>query len=216
MVTAGVREPIVVILLLIALFTAISGRPVNGLLLATVAVCLAWDNARTWRQPGVPADGAAASGGVGDAVGAGPRAQALTRSGPSAARRWRPLAVAAGVTAGLLFVAVVGSFERFSWPATAGVIGLAAVMVAAGWPGPLRSRRDPGELPRRGTALWAGLLVATGLWELAALFLQPGLDTTSSAHPTISALTDSLLASHPGRSVVLAAWIAGGWFLVRR
>ena len=45
--TAGVREPIVVILLLFAVFTAISGRPVNGLLLAVVAVCLAWDNART-------------------------------------------------------------------------------------------------------------------------------------------------------------------------
>ena len=43
------------ILLLIAVFTAISGRPVNGLLLAVVAVCLAWDNARTRRRTGLTA-----------------------------------------------------------------------------------------------------------------------------------------------------------------
>ena len=194
--TAGVREPIVVILLLIAVFTAISGRPVNGLLLAAVAVCLAWDNARTRRRSVLTA--------------AQPPARLV------AARRPRPLAVAAVAAAGLGFAAVVGSFARYSWPATVSVIGLAAAVVAAGWRGPSRSRRDPGELPRRGTALWAGLLVATGLWELSALFLQPGLDTTSSAHPTISALTDPQLTSHAGRSVALAVWIAAGWFLVRR
>jgi hypothetical protein len=58
--------------------------------------------------------------------------------------------------------------------------------------------------------------VAAGLWELSALVLQPDLDTTSSAHPTISALTDPLLTSHAGRSVALAVWVAVGWFLVRR
>jgi len=204
MATAGVREPIVVILLLIAVFTAISGRPVNGLLLAVVAVCLAWDNARTRRRVVIPAPAAAAG-----LTAARPREPLI------AARRRRP-ATAAVAAAGLVFAAVVGSFARYSWPATVSVIGLAAAVVAAGWQGPSRSRRDPGELPRRGTALWAGLLVATGLWELSALFLQPGLDTTSSAHPTISALTDPLLTSHGGRSVVLAVWVAAGWFLVRR
>ena len=195
MATAGVREPIVVILLLIAVFTAISGRPVNGLLLAVVAVCLAWDNARTRRRVVIPAPDLAA--------------------GLTAARPREPL-IAATAAAGLVFAAVVGSCGRYSWPATVSVIGLAAAVVAAGWQGPSRSRRDPGELPRRGTALWAGLLVAAGLWELSALFLQPGLDTTSSAHPTISALTDPLLTSHAGRSGALAVWIAAGWFLVRR
>ena len=193
-----------VILLLIAVFTAISGRPVNGLLLAVVAVCLAWDNARTRRRVVIPAPDAAAG-----LTAAQPREPLI------AARRRRP-ATAAVAAAGLVFAAVVGSFGRYSWPATVSVIGLAAAVVAAGWRGPSRSRRDPGELPRRGTALWAGLLVATGLWELSALFLQPGLDTTSSAHPTISALTDPQLTSHAGRSVALAVWIAAGWFLVRR
>ena len=64
--------------------------------------------------------------------------------------------------------------------------------------------------------LWAGLLVAIGLWELAALFLQPGLAVTSYAHPTISALTDPLLTSHAGRSVALAIWVTIGWFLAER
>jgi len=193
-----------VILLLIAVFTAISGRPVNGLLLAAVAVCLAWDNARSRRRVVIPAPDAAAG---------------LTTAQPRepliAARRRRP-ATAAVAAAGLVFAAVVGSFARYSWPATVSVIGLAAVVVAIGWRGPPRSRRDPGELRRRGTSLWAGLLVAAGLWELSALILQPGLDTTSSAHPTISALTDPLLTSHAGRSVALAVWIAAGWFLMRR
>jgi hypothetical protein len=117
---------------------------------------------------------------------------------------------------GALYAAVVGSFTRYSWPATVGVIGLAAAVVAIGWLGPLRPRRDTAKLPRLGAALWAGLLVAAGLWELAALFLQPGLATTSYAHPTISALTDPLLASHAGRSVALAIWVAVGWFLVER
>ena len=205
MATAGVREPIVVILLLIAVFTAISGRPVNGLLLAVVAVCLAWDNARSRRRVVIPAPDAAAG-----LTAAQPREPLI------AAQRRRPAAAAAVAAAGLVFAAVAGSFARYSWPATVSVIGLAAAMVVTGWRGPSRSRRDPGELPRRGTALWAGLLVAAGLWELSALFLQPGLDTTSSAHPTISALTDPLLTSHAGRSGALAVWIAAGCFLVRR
>ena len=46
---SGFREPIVVILLLIAFFTAISGRSVDGVLLLVVAVSLAWDSARTRR-----------------------------------------------------------------------------------------------------------------------------------------------------------------------
>lgn len=56
--------------------------------------------------------------------------------------------------------------------------------------------------------MWAGLLVAAGLRELAALFLLPSLTTTSYAYPTMSALTDPLLARHLGRSVALATWVA--------
>jgi hypothetical protein len=45
---------------------------------------------------------------------------------------------------------------------------------------------------------------------------QPHLTTDSYAHPTISALTDPLLAGHPGRSLVIAAWLFVGWLLVSR
>jgi len=121
-----------------------------------------------------------------------------------------------GLAGGACYAAIVGSFSRYSWPATVGVIALGAAVVAVGWRGPLRRRRDPGPLPPVGSTLWAGLLVAGGLWELVSLLLQPDLRTASYAHPTISALTDPLLASHAGRSAALAAWLAIGWFLAGR
>jgi hypothetical protein len=96
------------------------------------------------------------------------------------------------------------------------VAGLATLVVVIGWQGPVRARPDPGPLPGTGTALWGGVLLAGGLWELGALAQQPGLDVTSYAHPTISALTDPVLASHAGRSLALGAWLLIGWYLVRR
>ena len=124
--------------------------------------------------------------------------------------------VLAGLAAAVTYAVIVGSFGRYSWPATVGVIAVGAVVVAVGWRGPLRRRPDPGRLPMPGAALWAGLLVAGGLWELASLLQQPDLTTTSYAHPTVSALTDPLLVSHAGRSVALAVWLAIGWLLVER
>ena len=61
-----------------------------------------------------------------------------------------------------------------------------------------------------------GVLVAGCLWELGALLQQPSLTTDSYAHPTISTLTDPVLATSPGRAVVLFAWLAFGWYLVKR
>ena len=57
---------------------------------------------------------------------------------------------------------------------------------------------------------------ALSLWELISLLLQPSLTTDSYAHPTISVLTDPVLASHPGRTIVLILWLAFGWFLLRQ
>ena len=42
------------------------------------------------------------------------------------------------------------------------------------------------------------------------------MDTTSYAHPTISALTDPVLAAQPGRALLLGGWLLLGWYLVRR
>ena len=127
-----------------------------------------------------------------------------------------PAIVAAWLACGVLYAVVVGSFSRYSWPATVAVIGLGAAVVLVGWQGPVRDRPVPGPLPRRGRAWWGGLLVAGGSWELAALLQQPNLAVDSYAHPTISSLTDPLLGSYPGRSLALAVWLGLGWLVIRR
>ena len=207
---AGLGEPVVVVLLLIAFFSALVGKTINSLLLLLAAAALGWDTARTRWRPAAPGGGAAAA-----ASGWNRLPQSQPGREPVTVSR-RRLCVLAGFTAAALYAWVAGSFTRYSWPATVAVTGLAVIVVTTGWRGPLRPRADPGRLPAPGTALWADLVTAGSAWELAAFFQQPSLRTASYAHPRISALTDPLLASHTGRSAVLAAWLAVGWFLVRR
>jgi hypothetical protein len=195
----GIRHPMVAILVLISFFTGISGKPIDGLLILTVATGLAWDG----EDPRAGDAGALASGRP---------ARELTGH----TRHPRPVLVVGGIACGALYAGVVGSFSRYSWPATVAVISLGTAVVLAGWRGPVRDGPAPGPLPVRGTALWGGLLVVGGSWELSALLQQPNLSVDSYAHPTISSLTDPLLGSHPGRSLALAAWLGIGWLLVRR
>jgi hypothetical protein len=217
----GIRQPIVIILLLIAFFSAISGKPLDGLLMLLVAGGLAWDAARASSReaaaapPGGP--GSLPQPGLSAAVAAEPPQPSPALVGREPRPGWR--AAAAGLAlaaAGIVYAVVVGSFARFSWPATMAVVGLATLVVVIGWQGPVRARPDPGPLPRTGAALWGGVLLAGGLWELGSLAQQPRLDITSYAHPTISALTDPVLAGHDGRSLALAVWLLIGWYLVRR
>jgi hypothetical protein len=203
----GLRQPIVLVLLLIAFFTSISGRVLDGILMLTVALLLASDAGRTRlrSQAGLPATGAVATGG----------AQA-GRSGQDSRGARRLLIGLAWLAAGLLYAVLVGAFERYSWPITACVISLSCLMVAIGWQGPLRQRQALTGQPLRRAWLWGVVVCAGGLWELSSLLQQPHLTTDSYAHPTISALTDPLLGSHPGRSLVLAIWLLLGWFLAGR
>lgn len=201
---AGLREPVVWVLLAIAFFTSISGKPVDGVLMLIVATVLAWDTGR--RALRQPETGRGAE--AGHAAAPGPAAQ-------QAGRR-RLVAVAALLACGAAYAGVVGSFSRYSWPATAGIAGLGTIVVVIGWHGPLRDRPAVGRLPVAGTLAWAAVLVTGCLWELAALLQQPSLTTDSYSHPTISTLTDPLLAASPGRSVLLLAWLALGWYLVER
>jgi len=195
---AGLRAPVVWILLAIAFFTSISGKPVDGVLMLIVAVGLAWDaGRRALRHP---------------EAGEAP-APARAPARPGARRRLPVIALLAGA---VIYAAAVGSFTRYSWPATAGIIGLGTIVVLIGWHGPVRARPDGGRLPVAGTFAWLVVLVAGCLWELSALLQQPSLTTDSSAHPTISTLTDPVLATSPGRSVLLLAWVALGWYLVER
>jgi hypothetical protein len=214
-VFAGLRQPIVLILLLIAFFTTISGKPLDGFLMLTVAALLVWDAARF--RLGY----AALRGSAGPGVGTAPSAAAAGSEPPGAIERARGpglrlLAMMPWLAAGLGYAGAVGAFKRYSWPATMAVVALGCLMVAIGWQGPVRRRAELTGQALRRSWLWAAVLVTGGLWELSSLLQQPHLTTDSYAHPTISALTDPLLASHPGRTVALLGWLLIGWFLVGR
>jgi lysylphosphatidylglycerol synthetase-like protein (DUF2156 family) len=197
---AGLREPVVWILLAIAFFTGISGKPVDGVLMLLVAVGLAWDAGRRALRHSDAADAANA-----------PAWPARLRGG------YRRVVVAGSLLAGAaIYAGVVGSFSRYSWPVTACIIVLGMVVVLIGWHGPVRARPAGGRLPVAGTLAWIAVLVAGCLWELGALLQQPSLTTDSYSHPTISTLTDPVLATSPCRAVILLAWLALGWYLVER
>jgi hypothetical protein len=257
----GLREPIVVLLLIIGFMSWISGKPLDGLLIILAGAGLAWDAGRRSRQtsPAVvstaeasaataspveaspveagpaeaspaEADSAAREDAVLTATAAAPPPASVTAAGAAAgappapiaggptagARRRRPALLAAGLAGGVVYAVVVGSFSRYSWPATVAVAGLGTAVVAIGWRGPRHTRPAPPRPPLTGLVLWGMLAVACCLWELWSLLEQPNLATSSYAHPTISTLTDPVLSTWAGRSVVLAAWLGLGWFLVER
>lgn len=206
---SGIRQPIVAILLTISFFTVISGKPVDGLLLFTVATALAWDAGMHSRQ-------LAAARAIGAGAWLAEKEQSQVSVWKLRTRLPRLRFVALGSGAAVIYALTVGSFSRYSWPTTAGVVGLGASVVIIGWGGPTRQRVIPARFSRLGVITWSTLLVAAGLWELSALLQQPNIDTSSYAHPTISTLTDPLLATAPGRAVALLGWIALGAYLVER
>jgi hypothetical protein len=230
----GLREPIVVLLLIIGFMSWISGKPLDGLLIMLAGAGLAWDAGRRSRHagpagaapadppaPGATAPAASPAGAIpmeASPVEASPGEASPGEASPAEgrARRRRPALLAAGLAGGALYAVVVGSFSRYSWPATVPVAGLGAVVVAIGWRGPRHTRPAPPRPPVAGLVLWGVLAVACCLWELWSLLEQPNLATSSYAHPTISTLTDPVLSTWAGRSVVLAAWLGLGWFLVER
>ena len=185
----GLREPVVVILLLAGFFDGISGNPIHAVILGTVAVALAFDPDRDAVTPR-PVGGATA-----------------WRS-----RGWTVVALAVALN----YAVAAGTFGRYSWPATVVIILPGVAVLALAWRGPLPGAPALTRPDRRGAWLWAGVFVALALWELAALLLQPSLTTDSYAHPTISVLSDPALASHPGRAAIMVVWLAFGWFLVQR
>ena len=184
----GLREPVILILILAGFFDGISGNPIHAIVLGTVALALAFDADRNAAMP---------------------------RGRGTIALRAPRLTIPVTVAA-LLYAVSAGTFGRYSWPATIAIVTPGLAMLAFSWRGPLPGAPDPIRPERRGALLWAGVFVALALWELAALLLQPSLTTDSYAHPTISVLSDPALASHPGRSAILFAWLLVGWFLVGR
>lgn len=231
---SGARQLIVLILLAIAFMTFISGKPVDGLLMLLAAAALSWDSGLRARQVAAAQQVASAtharsaaadqadSGEITRASGYG-SADAALEGSVGGYPAWRPRAgrprarvIGLGLAGVPTYALIVGSFGRYSWPATAGVVGLGSAVVVVGWGGPIRQREIPGQLPRTGVIIWTALLVFGGLWELGALLGQPNITTSSYAHPTISTLTDPLLAFSVGRATALVIWIAAGWWLVER
>ena len=199
-ILGALRDPVTVIFVLAGTFDLLSGdRIIDGAILLAVAVALGWDAAR---RP--PADRAAAE--------VAESGEDSTRPALGAAPWRSPLVLLAG----LVYVVLVAGFARYSMPATLAVWAPAAAGVAVGWRRPTSDGPDPAPVPAAGAAVWAAVFVALALWELAALLLQPSLTTDSWAHPTISVLLDPILATHPGRAVVLSLWLASGWWLLRR
>lgn len=184
------REPVIPMLVLAGVFDLISGAPItHGGMLIAVAAALGFEAVQRRSAPAERVE----------------RARAIALE---ATPRW---------LVGLLtYAAVVGSFERYSWPASVSVLVPAAAGIVLAWEGPMRERSREVRLGPFGALPWAGVVVAFSVWELRNLFLQPSLTEGSYDHPTFSVLMDPVLASHAGRSAFLALWLVLGWFLLER
>lgn len=105
----------------------------------------------------------------------------------------------------------------FTVPALAVTLATGAVVIAAGARNGLRhgapaASGAPGSgASRAGLAVWAALLVALVLWELAAFLQHP-----RSAHPTLSALANLAFDGHAVRAAAFALWMAAGYGMARR
>jgi len=199
-------HPVVLTFAAAGYFSYVSGDTVRATYFAAVGLALAWDH----RRRRTPKPGAAAATG-------GP-ARAPMFSHESSDRRraaMRRLLIPAAL-AGAAYSAIVGSFARYSWPTSVAVSVPAVAGLLMAWRASAGSTDKATRLPSVGTAVWAFVWVGASAWELAALYLQPSLTTDSPAHPTLSYLANPLLASAPGRSIVLFLWLAFGWYLAQR
>jgi hypothetical protein len=207
---ADLVHPIVLAFLAAAFFSRLSGDPVRAVYFAVVGILLAADRlarrnrrrptATVLRGPGAMA-GVAGLAFSPDSV--------LSRR--AAINRWLVIALPAG----LAYAVVVGSFRPYSNAATISITLLAVAAVVAAWRTSGGSTTEPERLDGMGMAAWGLLLLGFGVWELIALFMQPAMTTDSPAHPTLSYLANGLLHAWPGRSAVLFAWLALGWYLAR-
>lgn len=187
-------SPLTWILFLAGLFDGLSDNWVHALVLWAAAFVVARDKARRARALPDPS----------------PTAMFDGPGRPSIAM------VTVLVLLAVAYALVAGSFDRYTWPVTAAVVLPGLLVLAASWPGPLWPRPVPVRPPVLGSALWAAVFVAAGLWELTALLMQPNLRDGSYSHPTISFLMNTVLASPTGRSVTLLVWVALGAFLLTR
>lgn len=199
---AAVLDPIVWVFLLSGTFEVLTGDPtLHATLLFAVAAVLLGDAIRRKAKglgPVLAVEGAPAGGLLAGPDGVSPR-----RLG------W------AGIVAGVLFAVAVGSMRRYTYPVTLTVWLVGAPALVWAWRVPPRHRAGK-PLPGAGLVAWVAAFVGLAIWELIALSFQPSLSIGSANHPTFSTLTNPLFAHPAGRVILLALWLALGWYLVER
>lgn len=138
--------------------------------------------------------------------------------------RWVVGTVVAAALGGYAWWAT--GFLPFSWPdrLAVGVPAIVVLCVAAirsrrsrttlrRWAHDLRAemRRHAPTKVRLGIAGWVVILGTLTIWELVEFFQSP-----RAAHPTLSSMTEALLAYHPIRAAVFVLWVALGVDFLRR
>jgi hypothetical protein len=114
--------------------------------------------------------------------------------------RWRrPRLIPAWLAGGGLYVLVVGSFSRYSWPATVAVVALGVAVVVTGWRGPRHPRSTKAKLPAAGLALW-------GLVLLAGVILQLLATRTRARVPSLGTVLAWAMNTRTRRVGMLVAW----------
>jgi hypothetical protein len=136
-----------------------------------------------------------------------PRLSLATRPRPGWLDR-RSVAATAATALG----AVVLATERSATVVQVLLAGVGLVALA------LVVRAGPGYPAQPATPrwwLWAVVLLAGCLLELADFVSQSDAQTDNPAHPTLSAVVEPLLAQALPRALMAAAWLLLGWWLVR-
>jgi hypothetical protein len=98
------------------------------------------------------------------------------------------------------------------------VVGLGVLLLPVVWadrpPGP---RDAPsGRRVRRAAVAWSTVIVAGCAWEIAAFFLSRISPAAAQQFPPLSDLIVPLLESPVTRAFLVAAWLIGGYALLRR
>lgn len=202
---ATLLDPVVWVFLVAGTFEVLTGDPsLHATLLFAVAAVLIGDAIRR-RTKGL--------GPVLAVEGAGRQSGSHGGSGAEPASPGRLSWIWIGV--GILFAIVVGSMRRYTYPVTLTVWAVGAPALVWAWRVPSRHRADKA-LSRSGLLAWLGAFSGLAIWELIALSFQPSLSVSSHDHPTLSTLAHPLFAHPAGRMVLLALWLAMGWYLLER
>ncbi len=94
-------------------------------------------------------------------------------------------------------------------------IGLALVPIV--WPQPaIPTPKARPDSVRRAAFAWSVIAVLSCAWEIGAYFMSRPSLADEYAFPPLSDLVDPFVASPIGRAALIAAWLAGGYALIRR